>query len=92
MRIGPQAPDAQPLDRAARQKRVPLEVVAIDEPAVTAAYERRLVLVRPDGHVAWRGNALADPHMIIDTVCGLHGEAAALTTKDRPSRQVAQLP
>ena len=35
---------------------MPLEVVSIDEPAVTAAYERRLVLVRPDGHVAWRGD------------------------------------
>ena len=52
-------------------KRVPLEVVSIDEPAVATAYERRLVLVRPDGHVAWRGDELAEPHAIIDTVCGL---------------------
>jgi 2-polyprenyl-6-methoxyphenol hydroxylase-like FAD-dependent oxidoreductase len=92
MQIGPHALDVEPLVQAARQKRVPLQVVAIDEPAVTAAYERRLVLVRPDGHVAWRGDDLADPHMIIDTVCGRRGEANAASSCDRPSQQVAQLP
>jgi hypothetical protein len=35
------------------------------------AYERRLVLVRPDGHVAWRGDASpADPLAVIDRVRG----------------------
>jgi hypothetical protein len=34
-------------------------------------YERRLVLVRPDGHVAWRGDAPpADPLAVIDRVRG----------------------
>jgi hypothetical protein len=36
------------------------------------AYERRLVLVRPDGHVAWRADAEpADAHAIIDRVRGV---------------------
>ena len=41
---------------SAKQVGLPLEVVNIDEPKVREIYERDLVLVRPDGHVAWRGN------------------------------------
>jgi hypothetical protein len=34
-------------------------------------YERPLVLVRPDGHVAWRGDSLPhDPAKVIDQVRG----------------------
>ncbi len=42
----------------ARRRGVPLNTVDIDDPAIAALYERKLVLVRPDGHVAWRGDAL----------------------------------
>ena len=38
----------------------PLETVIVDDPAIASIYEARLVLVRPDTHVAWRGNACAD--------------------------------
>ncbi len=38
----------------------PLTTVIVDDPAVAPLYEARLVLVRPDTHVAWRGNACAD--------------------------------
>jgi hypothetical protein len=31
--------------------------VAITDPVVRDLYERDLVLIRPDQHVAWRGNA-----------------------------------
>ena len=37
---------------------LPLKVVELDEAKVRETYERDLVLVRPDGHVAWRGNEL----------------------------------
>ena len=39
---------------------VPLETVVVDDPAIASIYEAKLVLVRPDTHVAWRGNACAD--------------------------------
>jgi 2-polyprenyl-6-methoxyphenol hydroxylase-like FAD-dependent oxidoreductase len=57
---------------AAQTQGVPLEVVDLDNPEVLAAYESRLVLVRPDGHVAWRSNELPpDPAAIIGRVRGL---------------------
>jgi hypothetical protein len=39
---------------------VPVETVVVDDPAIAPIYEAKLVLVRPDTHVAWRGNACAD--------------------------------
>jgi 2-polyprenyl-6-methoxyphenol hydroxylase-like FAD-dependent oxidoreductase len=38
----------------------PLEIVVIDDLALAAIYEAKLVLVRPDTHVAWRGNRCDD--------------------------------
>jgi 2-polyprenyl-6-methoxyphenol hydroxylase-like FAD-dependent oxidoreductase len=56
---------------AARRRRVPLAVYDIAETAIAALYERRYVLVRPDGHVAWRGDdPPADPVVVIDRVRG----------------------
>jgi hypothetical protein len=57
---------------AARQAGVPLTVVDIDNEQARALYERRLVLVRPDGHVAWRDDvAPEDSSAVIDIVRGL---------------------
>ena len=56
---------------AAKRAGLPLDVVALDEPPVRETYGRSLVLVRPDGHVAWRGDAIPDnPGAIIDHVRG----------------------
>ncbi|NUZ08089.1 FAD-dependent monooxygenase [Piscinibacter koreensis] len=50
--------DVAPLQAAAKDAGVPLKVVSVENPSVAALYERPLVLVRPDGHVCWRGAAL----------------------------------
>jgi len=50
---------------------VPLSVVALDEDAVASAYERKLVLVRPDGFVAWRDDQPPpEPLKVIDRIRG----------------------
>jgi hypothetical protein len=46
-------------------------VVALGEPDVLAAYQSKLILVRPDGHVAWRADSQpSNAHALIDTVRG----------------------
>jgi 2-polyprenyl-6-methoxyphenol hydroxylase-like FAD-dependent oxidoreductase len=63
--------DASSLVAAATDRRMPLNIVDIDNRDIATLYERRLVLVRPDGHVAWRENACPDNALaIIDRVRG----------------------
>ena len=63
--------DAAPLVAAASAQGMPLKPVQADAPEVVAAYERRMTLVRPDGHVAWRGDAAPrDPAELIERVRG----------------------
>jgi hypothetical protein len=55
----------------AKEIRIPLDVVRIDDAAIAKLHEKRFVLVRPDGHVAWRGDRLPDnPIALLDTVRG----------------------
>ena len=71
LRLGDRPPVADALVDAARKRNVPLAVHDIARPDALALYERALVLVRPDGHVAWRGDALPDdPAALIDRVRG----------------------
>jgi 2-polyprenyl-6-methoxyphenol hydroxylase-like FAD-dependent oxidoreductase len=63
--------DVQPLERAAQAVGVPLRTVDIRDPHAQELYERRLVLIRPDQHVAWRGDVPPDDcPALIDRVRG----------------------
>jgi FAD-dependent monooxygenase len=58
---------------AAEKQGVPVvEVDLAAEPLAKKLYQRKLVLVRPDMHVAWRGDAVdaADADRILQTVTG----------------------
>jgi 2-polyprenyl-6-methoxyphenol hydroxylase-like FAD-dependent oxidoreductase len=56
---------------AARARGVPVRETAIEDANIAALYRRKLVLVRPDGHVAWRGDEEPrDPAAVIDRVRG----------------------
>ena len=71
LRLGPHAPSGAPIEQAAAERGVPLTSITLTDPNVRSAYERRLVLVRPDGHVAWRADAEpADAGALIDVVRG----------------------
>ena len=63
--------DTGGLQAAARERGVPLSVVTVTHPDVAEAYARRLVLVRPDGHVCWRADTPpADAESLIGRVAG----------------------
>lgn len=63
----------QALEDTATTIGLPLSIVAIDDKKTANLYEKKLVLLRPDHHVAWRGDTLPDEagiHKIIDTIRG----------------------
>jgi len=70
--LGTAAPtDTQNLVDAAKKVGLPLESVTIKDPKVADLYQSPLVLVRPDGMVAWRGESLPeDTHSLIDRIRG----------------------
>jgi 2-polyprenyl-6-methoxyphenol hydroxylase-like FAD-dependent oxidoreductase len=71
LRFDADAPDVAPLVNAARSRGMPIDVTTLSEPQAAALYQRKLVLVRPDGHVAWRGDEVPDdPAAVVDRVRG----------------------
>jgi hypothetical protein len=69
--LGADAPPGDSVVRAFAAAGVPLRVETLPQPEVRRLYERALVLVRPDGHVAWRADAEpADATALADCVRG----------------------
>jgi 2-polyprenyl-6-methoxyphenol hydroxylase-like FAD-dependent oxidoreductase len=62
------ADGAHALAAAAKARRVPLKILRLERPA--GLYRKRLVLIRPDQHIAWHGDTAPDPLAIIDRVRG----------------------
>jgi 2-polyprenyl-6-methoxyphenol hydroxylase-like FAD-dependent oxidoreductase len=78
LRLGAHAPHPLRLEQACGERSVPLSIVSIADPAISTLYERALVIVRPDGHVAWRGDQEpADPGAVVDHIRGASWESDA---------------
>lgn len=56
---------------AAASRSVPLDIIHLTEPEVRTHYGADYVIVRPDHHVAWRGNGQNfDTRTVLDTIYG----------------------
>ena len=55
LRLGPDAPEVGAWETAAGGLEIPLGIVSVEELGIRDLYEAPLVLIRPDQHVAWRG-------------------------------------
>jgi hypothetical protein len=70
LRLDP-AVETRGLEAAAAQRGVPLTVIDVDADESAVLYPCKLVLSRPDQHVAWRGEAIPDnPLALIDRLRG----------------------
>ncbi len=56
LRLGSRPPGVAAVVAAAKAGGIPLTVLTIASAAIRDLYERDLALIRPDQHVAWRGN------------------------------------
>lgn len=71
MRLNRTSSGIESFETEARRQGLPLETHAFDDPEIVTMYEKSFVLVRPDGHVAWRGDELpADARDLIARVRG----------------------
>jgi 2-polyprenyl-6-methoxyphenol hydroxylase-like FAD-dependent oxidoreductase len=60
-----------PIVAALRERHVPVRLVDLSgEAAAVEVYAAPLVLVRPDGQVAWRGASMPEPGLLADCVRG----------------------
>ncbi|HXH24613.1 MAG TPA: FAD-dependent monooxygenase [Vicinamibacterales bacterium] len=71
LRLGRTRADTSGLERAMRAIGAPLDVLAIEDDPAREVYGYDLILLRPDLHVAWRGQAPpADPAALAALVTG----------------------
>jgi 2-polyprenyl-6-methoxyphenol hydroxylase-like FAD-dependent oxidoreductase len=70
LRTGRRSPPGDPLVAAARRRGIPLTVLDIELPEARDLYESDLALIRPDQHVAWRGDELPEADELLTRVTG----------------------
>ena len=56
LRLGPKAPDAALIVAAAARQNIPLKVLDVADTEARDLYAFDLAIIRPDQHIAWRGN------------------------------------
>ncbi|MDI9331105.1 MAG: FAD-dependent oxidoreductase [Alphaproteobacteria bacterium] len=68
--FGPEASDVQAWREHAAERNLDLKVVVQDDPTLLALYQARLILIRPDQIVAWRGQTCDDLNGVWGRVLG----------------------
>jgi 2-polyprenyl-6-methoxyphenol hydroxylase-like FAD-dependent oxidoreductase len=61
---GDHAEDSAAAHREAARTDTPLDVVVVDDSGLADLYESALALIRPDQHIAWRGNVWPDSEVL----------------------------
>jgi hypothetical protein len=70
LRLDPETTVA-PFVKAMRDRGIPIEVVDLQAGSSKHPYDRKLIVVRTDQHVAWRGDAIPDrPEHLVDILRG----------------------
>ena len=64
-------PDAKRLVDEAALVGMPLHHLVVEDPQCRSLYQNQLVLIRPDLHIAWSGNTVADAEAIIRRLRGI---------------------
>ncbi len=71
------AVDATPMAEAAARACVPLTLVDIDPDKAGFRFPERMLIVRPDSHIAWRGDAApSEPMRLFERLRGAASEAS----------------
>ena len=71
LRLAPDGDRGRELASAFRRRGAPLDVLDVSSESARAVYERELVLLRPDLHVVWRGDAPPqDPDLLAAVATG----------------------
>jgi 2-polyprenyl-6-methoxyphenol hydroxylase-like FAD-dependent oxidoreductase len=84
LRLDPSIETAS-LQDAAQRRGVPLAVLDVEAAAARGLYDHKLVLSRPDQHIAWRGDAVpSDALELIDRVRGAMVDSGG--NRDQPPR------
>jgi 2-polyprenyl-6-methoxyphenol hydroxylase-like FAD-dependent oxidoreductase len=83
--------DTGPLRHAATRLGVPLTVLDLAHlPQLGTLYAADLLLVRPDQHVAWRGDDIADPHRLLQWVVGAAASPTTSASAPLPLDEIAR--
>ncbi|HEV3183772.1 MAG TPA: 2-polyprenyl-6-methoxyphenol hydroxylase, partial [Xanthobacteraceae bacterium] len=71
LRLNGAGADTAALERAVRATGAPLDVLDVEDKTAREVYGRDLLLLRPDLHVVWRGNAAPEePERLAAIVTG----------------------
>jgi hypothetical protein len=63
--------DVSGIESAALDRGVPLKTIDVTRAEAGVPYREKLILSRPDQHIAWRGDEVpADPKLLIDRIVG----------------------